>query len=287
MKNIIHPSAKIHPNVNIGSFNSIGKNVVIDYIGNISTKNSINIGDNNIINDNTRIFVKGNLNIGDWNVFHNDMLIMTENYISIEHNCWFGQNTILDGTGGLKIGSGVRVGMYSQVWTHVGSGELIEGCTLFSKNETIINNEVWLVGSCVVGSGIELGKRSVYLINSLITKNTLPDTTYSGSPVKIMKNLHFYKPINLNKKFDLLKGWLIDFCELNQLKLINSESDLTILDDLNKDKVIFTIRSTSNFDGSVFFLNNKTFFKTNSYLERKVYKFLYGNKARFNPIKSK
>ena len=90
-----------------------------------------------------------------------------------------------------------------------------------------------------------------------------------------------------NKKFDLLKGWLIDFCELNQLKLINSESDLTILDDLNKDKVIFTIRSTSNFDGSVFFLNNKTFFKTNSYLERKVYKFLYGNKARFNPIKSK
>ena len=177
--------------------------------------------------------------------------------------------------------------MYSQVWTHVGSGELIEGCTLFSKNETIINNEVWLVGSCVVGSGIELGKRSVYLINSLVTKNTLPETTYSGSPVKIMKNLQFYKPINLNEKFDLLKGWLIDFCKLNQLKLINSDCELAILDDINKEKVIFTTKTKSNFEGTVFYLNNKTFFKTNSNLERKVYMYLYGNKARFNPIKSK
>ena len=130
--NIIDNTAKIHSNVKMGSYNRIGKNVEIQILGN-DLNSIVNIGDNNIINDNTRIYVKGNLSIGDWNVFHNDMLIMADKYVTIGHNCWFGQNTILDGAGGLVIGNGVRVGMYSQIWTHVASGERIEGCKLFAK----------------------------------------------------------------------------------------------------------------------------------------------------------
>ena len=100
-RNIIDKSAKIHPIIKLGYYNKIGKNVIIDFVGDSENEVNISIGDNNIINDNTKIIVSGDLNIGDWNVFHNDMLIMAEKHISIGHNCWFGQNTILDGTGGL------------------------------------------------------------------------------------------------------------------------------------------------------------------------------------------
>lgn len=283
-RNIIDKSAKIHPIIKLGYYNKIGKNVIIDFVGDSENEVNISIGDNNIINDNTKIIVSGDLNIGDWNVFHNDMLIMAEKHISIGHNCWFGQNTILDGTGGLFIGNGVRVGMYSQIWTHVGSGERIEGCTLYSKNETIINDDVWLVGSCIVGSGIILGKRSIYLINSVVTKNTIPNKTYVGSPAKLIDKLDFYKPITLDEKFEMLKEWIISFCNKFEIDLKLSNQELILCDKNSNDEVSFTTDSNFISKGSVFYLENKTYTKTNSNLERKVYKYLYGNKARFLPI---
>ena len=279
--NTIDSTAKIHPNINIGDFNVIGKNVVIDIVGDNPEHAKASIGDNNIINDNTRIIISGELQVGDWNVFHNDMLIMADKRLRIGHNCWFGQNTILDGTGGLVIGNGVRVGMYSQLWTHVASGERIEGCTLFSKNETIINNDVWLVGSCVVSSGIELGEKSIAFINSVITKDTLPYKTYSGTPAKVIEGLEFYKPVSLNEKFLMLKTWLLEFCEKNNFILEENKDDLVIVDHSKNEKVVFTKAENKRRSGSTFFLFDKTYNKTNINLERLVYKYIYNNKARF------
>jgi len=285
--NKIDSSAKIHPNVVMGTHNIIGKNVVIELSGN-NPNASIVLGDNNVFNDNTRVFVHGEFKVGDWNVFHNDMLIMAEKYVSIGHNCWFGQNTILDGAGGLEIGNGVRVGMYSQIWTHVASGEQIEGCILYAKRPTVINDDVWLVGSCVVGSGLTLGKRSTALINSVITKDTVPDAAYAGSPAKIMEHVKFYISKTLEEKFDMLKGWLEDFVIDNgsdyQLQL--TYDDLILVNNNNGEEVIFTKsdKKTNPLSQSIFYLSNKTFRKTNSISERKVYKYLYNNKARFIPV---
>ncbi len=284
--NQIDATAKIHPNVILGQYNRIGKNVVIEVLGNDENL-KVEIGDNNIINDNTRIFIHGNFKMGDWNVLHNDMLVMAEQYVYIGHNCWFGQNTILDGAGGLTIGNGVRVGMYSQIWTHVASGEQIEGCTLFSKRSTIIEDDVWLVGSCVVGSGLKLGWRSVALINSVLTKDTLPDRAYAGSPAKLMENAQFYVKKTLDEKFELLIGWLNDFVITHdniQLKNINSE--YMILENLETNEKVFFLKK-NNIEmkelESTFYLEDKTYLKTNSLLERQVYKYLYNNKARFIP----
>lgn len=287
MTNQIHETAKIHPNVKLGEFNRIGKNVVIEILGD-NPNVTATIGDNNVINDNTRIFIHGEFSVGDWNVFHNDMLIMPEKSIKIGHNCWFGQNTILDGAGGLQIGNGVRVGMYSQIWTHVASGEQIEGCILYAQRETVINDDVWLVGSCVVGSGIVLGKRSTALINSVITKNTLPDAAYSGSPAKLMENVKFYLPKSLEEKFEMLNNWLQEFVTTDQgnYSLEKNETQLILSNKNAKENVIFTKSQEESSDStqSIFYLHNKTFNKTNSATERAIYKFLYNNKARFVPI---
>lgn len=282
--NEIHETAKIHSKVILGNYNKIGKNVEVIMLNENSTAF---IGDNNIINDNTRIIITGNLNIGDWNVFHNNMLIMAEDYIRIGHNCWFGQNTILDGAGGLEIGNGVRVGMYSQIWTHVASGELIEGCNLFAKRETIIEDDVWLVGSCVVSSGLTLGKRSTALINSVLTKNTEPDKAYAGSPAKLMENVNFYNPISLDEKFNMLIIWLNQFVKINNNTILKQhDNEIVLFDKVNLNEVIFTKEKniTNKQNKSIFCLVDKTYIKTNNQLEREIYKFLYGNKARFTPV---
>jgi len=281
MTNQIHETAKINPNVKLGEFNRIGKNVVIEILGN-NPNATATVGDNNVINDNTRIFIHGELSIGDWNVFHNDMLLMAEDHLTIGHNCWFGQNTILDGAGGLEIGNGVRVGMYSQIWTHVASGEQIEGCTLYSKRKTIIEDDVWLVGSCIVSSGLVLGKRSTALINSVLTKDTDPDRAYAGSPAKLMEKAQFYFPKTIDEKFEMITGWVQDFAQINEgFGVEKTSNELTLSND--NEKVVF---SKENNDGrkGVFYLGDKTFNKSNSVSERLVYKFLYNNKARFIPI---
>lgn len=279
--NQIHETAKINPKVKLGNYNRIGKNVIIDVLGD-QAEIGVFIGDNNIINDNTRIIVHDTLSIGDWNVLHNDMLIMAEEKMAIGHNCWFGQNTILDSTGGLQIGNGVRVGMYSQIWTHVASGEQIEGCTLYAKRETVIDDDVWLVGSCIVGSGIHLRKKSIALINSVVTKDTEEGRVYAGSPAKLMEKAKFYKEISLKEKHDLLNGWLTEFVNLSpdiDLLITDSESVLKYKD----CQTVFTSAESKNDIGSTFFLFDKTYNKSNNELERKVYKFLYNNKARFLP----
>ena len=279
--NEIHESSFIHPKVKLGEFNRIGKNVTIDIVGN-SEHIKISIGDNNIINDNTRIIISKSFSLGDWNVLHNDMLLMVSDEMSIGHNCWFGQNTILDATGGLQIGNGVRVGMYSQIWTHVASGEQIEGCTLYAMRKTIIEDDVWLVGSCIVSSGLHLGKRSTALINSVITKDTEADRVYAGSPAKLMEKANFYIPITLDQKFEMLNLWLKEFVQENpEIQLVQNANDSTLF--RGDDVTVFTIESNKKNDASYFFLTDKTFNKSNTQLERKIYKFLYNNKARFLP----
>lgn len=287
--NQIDATAKIHPNVVLGEYNRIGKNVVIEILGN-NPNAKAEIGDNNIINDNTRIFIHGEFKLGDWNVLHNDMLVMAEEHLYIGHNCWFGQNTILDGAGGLTVGNGVRVGMYSQIWTHVASGEQIEGCTLFSKRATVIEDDVWLVGSCIVGSGLTLGRRSIALINSVLTKDTLEDKAYAGSPAKLMENAQFYKPKTLDEKFEMLKGWLSEFVLLNEAEFLfeEVESQTLIIKSMLSDDIVefnkFNKAITDQPEKSIFFLEGKVFQKTNIELERRIYKYLYANKARFIPL---
>lgn len=283
--NIIDASAYIDPIVNLGDYNKIGKNVKIEYVGRSPETVVISLGDNNIINDNTRILIDGNFEIGDWNVFHNDMLIMSGAGMKIGHNCWFGQNTILDGSGGLTMGNGVRIGMYSQVWTHVASGEQIEGCTLFGTRETVIEDDVWLVGSCIVGSGLHLGRRSISLINSVLTKNTEANKVYAGSPAKEMP-LNFYEEITLEEKMKKLSSWLSDWQKVQEGEVIFEQQLNELVLSYMEHKVTFTseLLDENRNNESLFSLKTKTFYKTNNVLERMVYKYLYNNKARFIPV---
>lgn len=127
------------------------------------------------------------------------------------------------------------------------------------------------------------------MINSVLTKDTLPDKAYAGSPAKIMEGVQFYKPISLDEKYEMLKNWLEEFVELNKESLILSqigEGILQIKNNKDNEVVKFYRDSLPNasINESVFSLANKTFVKTNLLLERQVYKYLYSNKARFLPI---
>jgi len=276
----IAPSAQVSSDVQI-IFHSPGR---------------VSIGDYCVIGPGVKVICAGgDVAIGDWTTLHDRCLVLSGKGVQIGAHCWFGQNSVIDGTGGITIGRGVRVGMYSQLWSHVAAGEQIEGCTLFGERPVVIEDDVWLVGSCIVASGVTIGRRSVALIGSNITKSCSSNTVLAGSPAAPKPNLSFYRDITLDEKWKALEGWLREI-EINIGAISEkNESDGTLALHLDPDLtggLIIFIRDTATAsstrlqypEATVCCVEDKTYNKRLTAIERKVLKPLSGNKARFNAI---
>ena len=285
--NKIHETAFIHPNVILGEFNNIGRNVEINFITDSSSSSKIVIGDNNTIGDNTRIVITdGEFQLGDWNVINNNCLILVGGKFEIKNNCWIGQSSVLDGTGGLKIGNGVRIGMQSQIWSHAVSGELIEGCKLFIKQETVLCDDVWLVGSCLVSSGITLGKRVIALLGSVVNSDFSEGSVISGNPAQIKKGIKLYGKVSIDNKYLMMWDWCNEFVKKNNEYQIDNldQNSFRILGEIEIINVVKYKPLLLNSNETYLVIEDKTMIKKNSVLERKLYKYLFAHKARFNPL---
>lgn len=188
--------------IEVGQACSIGENVQVVF----ARPATLRLGDYVTLGDGVKMIIDGgDVSIGDWTTLHADTLVLSKTGVSIGQHCWFGQNTVLDGTGGLTVENGVRIGMYSQLWSHVAAGEQIEGCTLFGERPIHVESDVWLVGSCIVASGVRIGRRTVALIGSNLTKDAPAEVVLAGSPAKVKEGLSFYKSVTLDEKFAMLR----------------------------------------------------------------------------------
>lgn len=273
-------------NVTLGESCSIGRDIQIIFIG----KGSVTIADYVTLGDNVKMIIEGgHVSIGDWSTLHNDTKVFSKAGVTIGEHCWFGQNTVIDGTGGITIENGVRVGMFSQLWTHVAAGEQIEGCTLFAETPTHIESDVWLVGTCTVGSGVRIGRRTVALAGSNIIKSCPPQSVLAGMPAKPKDGVSFYRDVSLEEKFVMLEGWLRAAPFADGAVIVTDHADGVVTVTLDDSSRIFFYRDADRFEKHVAddksdtscCIETKRYVKTFSSAERRVLKYLSGNKARF------
>lgn len=256
----------------------------------------ITIGDYCVIGPGVKFVCSGgDVSIGDWTTLHDRCLVLSGNGVEIGEHGWFGQNSIIDGTGGITIGRGVRVGMYSQLWSHVAAGEQIEGCTLIGERPVIIEDDVWLVGSCIVASGVTIGRRTVALIGSNITKSCDANSVLAGTPAAPKPNISFYRDLSLDEKWLMLESWLMKIAEdIGADYDKDKNSEVIVLKntrDLASELIIF-VKDVSvanktraqNLKTTVCCVEDKSYNKCITVIEHKVLKSLAGNKARFNSI---
>ena len=277
--------------VEMGQGCSIGENVQIIF----AKPATVKLGDYVTLGDGVKVIVDGgSVAFGDWTTLHADTLVLSKAGVDIGQHCWFGQNTVLDGTGGLTIENGVRVGMYSQLWSHVAAGEQIEGCTLYGERPIHVESDVWLVGSCIVASGVRIGRRTVALIGSNLTKDAPPEVVLAGSPAKVKEGLVFYKPVTLEEKFEMLNTWLRQLTDVPVIDAPNLtvEGDVMTVhwDDVEQVKFF---KFEADFNRALLArsekttlccVENKRYVKAMTTAERNVLKALAGNKARFYTV---
>jgi hypothetical protein len=172
----------------------------------------------------------------------------------------------------------------------VAAGEQIEGCTLYGERPVAIEDDVWLVGSCIVASGVTLGKRLVALIASNITKSWPENTVLAGSPAMPKPNLSFYRPVTQLEKWEMLSVWLDEIAKANDMQVQKTQSWIVLSSSKwqGVERIGFAVDETAASDlaqefpdSSICNLENKTYSKKLSNIEALVLKSLAGNKARF------
>lgn len=219
------------------------------------------IGDNVFI-DKECIILVPKFEIGDYSTIYKNCRISGYKPCIIGHNFWVDQNCILNSTENLTIGNNVGIGAYSQLWTHIKYGDVLEGCRFNATKEMIIEDDVWFVGHCIV-SPILAKKKSMAMVGSVITKDMEENHIYGGSPaIDLSPKLGSqFNERKIEEKLEIMQN------NLNEFSLIelNAKEFIEIVTSLKKDK-------KDNI--SYFNVSDRTYTKTKNSIEVKFMKFL-------------
>lgn len=238
--------------------------------------------------------------MGDYSQLHNTALASGYQPLTMGHNCWIGQNTILNCTERLSMGNNVRIGTQSQLWTHVASGELLEGCTLFGSKPLVLEDNVWIVGGAVISPGLVLKRNAVIMVGSVMTRSAEAFHTYAGVPAAdVTAKINAWKPVTAQEKWDMLRGYGQEFLETEpRFGGVIGFYDLALPEDracfervqgdpaqlvVLRSGDLASLATASACKASVFDLETKQYIKRRSEIERAWIKFLVGYRARFIP----
>ena len=221
------------------------------------------MGDESLIGFKTQVLVPS-FSIGDYSQIFNSSLVSGYKPVTIGHNCWIGQGAILNSAETLRLGNNVRMGG-SQIWTHVASGELLEGSNFYNEQPVTIEDDVWLMG---FGHTIVPG---------------------------VSDKLPAWQPLSLDQKFEKLKQFTEEFvAECPKYK-----RRVFCFDDVSDDQVDMVIASTEpvliffkqadlndyhQSPHTIFDLATKSYTKRRTDIEVDWVKFAVGFRARFIPF---
>lgn len=285
----IEPGVRIAARkVEIGAGSRIERGSTVRGLG--SAMERFSLGDQSMIGFDTQILAP-EFRMGDYGQLHNSGLHSGYRPLTLGHNCWVGQNSILNCTELLTIGNNVRIGTQSQLWTHVASGELLEGCTLFGEHPLTLEDNVWIVGGAVISPGLVLARNSIVMTGSVLTRSTEPFHTYAGVPARdVTDKLFFWKPRSIEDKIESIREYIQEFvCEFPQhgrrIYLFDDERDPedTQAGDVRIVAKASDWREAKEKGVSLFDLTSKTYLKQRSAVEIDWIRWTVGFRARFLP----
>jgi acetyltransferase-like isoleucine patch superfamily enzyme len=264
------------------------------------------LGDNCLIGSDSKILVPVFVT-GDYVNLHNHALVNGFKPVKIGHNSWIGQNCILNANESITIGNNVGGGIYSSIWTHGFYGELLEGCNVYKVAPVVIEDDVWILGAYnVIFPGTRLGKRSIVMTGSVVTKDVPPGSCVSGNPAKdISGKITPYRKITINEKYGMMKKFIGEFVKARhaddsrkidggwQVSVDGVQWDIVFMPTAtdaalkpSDRRIVFTMgdRTRKKYPCTVIFdISTKKYTKRRHALEIAMMRFLVSHRARFVP----
>jgi acetyltransferase-like isoleucine patch superfamily enzyme len=109
--------------------------------------------------------------------------------VSVGADTWVGPFAILDGSGGLTIGSNCSISAGVQIYSHDSVAWARSGGTEdYAYAPTRIGNNCYLGPNTIVAKGVTIGDGAVIGANSLVFADVPPGATAYGSPARIRQD---------------------------------------------------------------------------------------------------
>ena len=108
--------------------------------------------------------------------------------IQVGKNTWVGPFTILDGSGGLKIGSNCSISTGVQIYSHDSVKWAISGgAEKYEYASTEIGNNCYIGPNTIIAKGVSLGNACVVGANSFVNKSFPDGSKIAGNPAKLIE----------------------------------------------------------------------------------------------------
>jgi acetyltransferase-like isoleucine patch superfamily enzyme len=106
--------------------------------------------------------------------------------VAVGKNTWIGPFTIIDGSGGLSIGSNCTVAAGTHIYTHDNVGQTLTGGKMpIQRQRVTIGNCTYIGPNSIISKGTSIGSHCLIGANSFVN-SSLPDFSVAmGSPAKI------------------------------------------------------------------------------------------------------
>jgi acetyltransferase-like isoleucine patch superfamily enzyme len=126
------------------------------------------------------------LGFGEGTSVYDNVIILGD--VKVGKNTWIGANVILDGSGGLEIGSNCSISAGVQIYSHDSIKWAISGGKdKYEYAKTIIKDNCYIGPNVVISKGIIIGKGSIIGVNSFVKDSIPPNSKVFGNPAKIRK----------------------------------------------------------------------------------------------------
>lgn len=107
--------------------------------------------------------------------------------VAVGDNTWIGPYTVLDGRGGLSIGSYCSISAGVQIYSHdTVKWALTGGRAAEERSPTRIGNCVYIAPMCIVAHGVSIGDHSVIGANSFVREDVPPFSIAVGTPARVV-----------------------------------------------------------------------------------------------------
>lgn len=125
------------------------------------------------------------LGFGQGTTIYDSSLVLGN--VKVGANTWIGPFTVLDGSGGLEIGSNCSISAGVQIYSHDTVGRSVSGGNVQTvRVATKIGSDCYLGPNVVVAKGVTIGDKTVIGANSLVMTDIPTGSRAFGTPCRVV-----------------------------------------------------------------------------------------------------